>query len=260
MSNVQERRFAEQFSITASVKKDEGPTLEVCLASSMEDVIAAQKLRYQIFSEEYGAQLVGNGIDHDVFDNYCDHLIVRDLITEDIVGTYRILPPAQAKRIGCLYSEGEFFLNRLDGIRKNMVEVGRSCVDANYRNGAAIMLLWSGLAEYMKRGGYRHLMGCASVSLRDGGHQAASLYQRVLADHLADVQYQAFPKNRLPIEKLSSDIDVEAPALIKGYLRLGAKICGEPAWDPDFNTADFLMLLSLDKMNARYARHFGFAL
>ena len=258
MSKVLAQRFTEPLSITSHAKNDSAPTLTVSLASCMDDIIAAQKLRYQIFSEEYGAQLVGNGIDHDVFDNYCDHLIVRDEMSGQIIGTYRILSPEQAKKIGCLYSENEFFLNRLDGIRNNMVEVGRSCVAPQYRSGAAIMLLWSGLAAYMQRGGYRHLMGCASVSLRDGGHQAASLYKRVLSEHLADIEYQAFPKNRLPIEKFSHDLDIEAPALIKGYLRLGAKICGEPAWDPDFNTADFLMLLSLDKMNARYARHFGF--
>ena len=232
--------------------------LEVSLASTMEDVIAAQKLRYRIFTSEYGAQLVGNGIDHDVFDNYCDHLIVRDTQTGEVIGTYRILAPHQAKKIGCLYSDNEFFLNRLDKLRPRMIEVGRSCVDEHYRSGAAIMLLWSGLAQYMKQGQYKYLMGCASVSLRDGGHQAASLYKKIASTHLIDCEHQVFPKHRLPIERLNADVEVDAPALIKGYLRIGAKVCGEPAWDPDFNTADFLMMLSLDKMNARYARHFGF--
>ena len=148
-------------------------------------------------------------------------------------------------------------MNRIERLRKSTVEVGRSCVHPDYRNGGAIMLLWSGIAQYMKLGGYKHLIGCASVSLRDGGHQAASLFRK-LEPHLAEPSCQVFPKNRLPIERLSADVDIDPPPLVKGYLRLGAKVCGEPAWDPDFNTADFMMLLSIDRMSPKYARHFGF--
>ena len=119
------------------------------------------------------------------------------------------------------------------------------------------MLLWAGIAKYMREGGYSHLVGCASVSLQDGGAQAASLYKR-LQPYMAVPDSQVFPRNRLPVEQLSSQIDREPPSLVKGYLRLGAKVCGDPVWDPDFNTADFLMLLSIDQMSHRYARHFGF--
>lgn len=95
------------------------------------------------------------------------------------------------------------------------------------------------------------------MSLRDGGHQAASLFKQ-LEPHLAEASCQVFPKNRLPVERLRCDVEIEPPPLVKGYLRLGAVVCGEPAWDPDFNTADFMMLLSIDRMSPRYARHFGF--
>ena len=237
--------------------KDAGPSLEVVLAKTPEEVLEAQRLRFAIFSEEYGAALGNSGIDQDVFDRYCDHLLVRNADTGEVVGTYRILPPHAAAQLKCWYSETEFFMNRIERLRKSTVEVGRSCVHPDYRNGSAIMLLWSGLAQYMKLGGYQHLIGCASVSLRDGGHQAASLFKQ-LEPHLAEASLQVFPKNRLPIEKLQCDVEIEPPPLVKGYLRLGAVVCGEPAWDPDFNTADFMMLLSIDKMNPRYARHFGF--
>lgn len=233
------------------------PGLEVVLARTAAEVLEAQKLRYQVFSAEYGAKLAGNGIDHDVFDAYCDHLLVRNSETSEVVGTYRILSPMAAKKIGCWYSETEFFMNRIERLRASTVEVGRSCVHPDFRQGAAIMLLWSGIARYMKLGGFQHLIGCASVSLQDGGQQAASLYQR-LQPHMAAADGQVFPKNRLPVECFQSDVRVEPPALLKGYLRLGAKVCGDPAWDPDFNTADFLMMLSIDQMNPRYARHFGF--
>lgn len=231
--------------------------LEVRLAQDASEVLEAQRLRHAIFSEEYGARLSANGIDHDVFDAYCDHLLVRDSLTQEVVGTYRILPPESAARLRCWYSETEFFMNRIERLRDSTVEVGRSCVHSHYRGGAAIMMLWSGVAQYMKLGGYKHLIGCASVSLRDGGIQAASLYQQ-LAPHMAPAELQVFPKNRLPVERLNAEAGVEPPPLVKGYLRLGAKVCGDPAWDPDFNTADFLMLLSLDNMSSKYARHFGF--
>jgi len=137
-----------------------------------------------------------------------------------------------------------------------MVEIGRSCIDADYRSGAVIALLWSGLARYMQENGYDHLIGCASVSMADGGHTAASLYNRLREKHLAPLEYHVFPRYPLPIASLRSDLETEAPPLIKGYLRAGAWICGEPAWDPDFNTADLPILLSINKVDERYARHF----
>lgn len=233
------------------------PALEVVLARTHAEVIEAQKLRHSVFSAEYGANLSENGIDHDVFDAYCDHLLVRNSETGEVAGTYRILSPMAVRKIGCWYSETEFFMNRIERLRSSTVEVGRSCVHPDYRQGGAIMLLWSGIARYMKLGGFQHLIGCASISLQDGGYQAASLYRR-LQPHLAGADSQVFPKNRLPVESFDSAVEVEPPALLKGYLRLGAKVCGDPAWDPDFNTADFLMMLSIDQMNPRYARHFGF--
>lgn len=247
-----------QFRLASPERSNGEAALEVMVADNEEDIVAAQRLRFSIFSEEYGANMGNSGIDRDVFDKYCDHLIVRDTVTGEIVGTYRILTPQKAREIGCWYSESEFFVNRLDALRPNTVEVGRSCVHRDYRKGAAIMMLWSGLAEYMKQGGYMNLVGCASVSMSDGGHSAASLYEKLKGENLAEPTMQVFPKHRLPIEHLNSQLEVDAPPLIKGYLRIGAKICGEPAWDPDFNTADFLMVLSLAKMSPRYAKHFGF--
>ena len=196
------------------------------------------------------------GVDRDIYDPFCEHLIVRDEAAGRIVGTYRILSPAAARKVGGYYSENEFDLTRLQHLRSRMVEIGRSCIDADYRSGAVIALLWSGLARYMQENGYDHLIGCASVSMADGGHTAASLYNRLREKHLAPLEYHVFPRYPLPIASLRSDLETEAPPLIKGYLRAGAWICGEPAWDPDFNTADLPILLSINKVDERYARHF----
>jgi len=173
-----------------------------------------------------------------------------------VVGTYRVLPPHKAQEIGRLYSDAEFDLTRLDHLRPKLVELGRSCVHQDYRSGAVIMALWSGLAQYMQKHGYEIMLGCASIPMADGGHFAASLYNSLSNDQMAPVEFHAFPRLALPLDKLNGGLEVEAPPLIKGYLKLGAKICSSPAWDPDFNTADLLTMLRLSEINPRYAKHF----
>ena len=231
--------------------------LQVAWARDDDALRDAQRLRYRVFSEEMGARLSGPaGLDVDAFDAYCDHLLVRDLDTLQVVGTYRVLPPHQAARIGRLYAESEFDVSRLTHLRPKLVEVGRSCVHPDFRNGAVIMSLWGGLAAYMMQNGYETMLGCASVGMIDGGHYAANLYTSLPPDALTAPEYRAFPHTPLPVEELRTGASVSPPPLVKGYLRLGAKICGAPAWDPDFNTADFLTLFRLSEINARYARHF----
>jgi putative hemolysin len=232
-------------------------SLSIMFARHADDVASAQALRYRVFGEEMGAQLSGPaGLDVDLFDNHCEHLLVRDDDTGEVVGTYRILSPAQARKLGTYYAETEFDLTRLHHIKPSMVEVGRSCVHPEYRNGAAIAMLWSGLAEYMARNGYNYLSGCASVSMADGGHYAANLYRQLLASHAAPIEWRVFPRCGLPLSALGDHQPVEVPPLIRGYLRAGCMLCGEPAWDPNFNTADLFVLLPMNRISARYARHF----
>jgi putative hemolysin len=181
---------------------------------------------------------------------------VRDADNLRVVGTYRILPPDRAQELRRLYSDAEFDLSRLVHIRPSTIEVGRSCVHRDYRNSNAILLLWAGLADYMRRGGYRHLIGCASAPLTDGGKQAARLRDD-LQQYFTPPELRAFPRLAFPHERIERAAACATPPLIKGYLRLGARICGEPAWDPDFNTADFLVWLALEELEPRYARHFN---
>ena len=232
--------------------------LSVSFARNEDEIIEAQRLRYAVFVGEMGAHIetVHPGVDHDMFDAHCEHLLVRDDDTNEVVGTYRILPPYGAQRIGHYYSEQEFDLARLARLRPGLVEVGRSCIHPNYRSGGTIFLLWSGLARYMMQNGYEHMIGCASLSMADGGHAAASIYGRVKARHLCPLEYRAFPRCRLPLEHLDAARQADMPPLVKGYINVGAWICGEPAWDPDFNVADLLILLPLANINARYAQHF----
>lgn len=230
----------------------------VGFARGAAEVRAAQRLRWRVFAEELGARLHARvpGVDHDVFDPYCDHLVVRDDGDGEVVGTYRILAPEAARRIGCYYAESEFDLVRLRLLRERMVEVGRSCIHPAHRSGAVIALLWAGLARYMLASGHVYLAGCASMSMADGGHAAASVFERLRVRHLAPVEYRVFPRRCLPLDELDGRRPADATPLIRGYLSAGAWICGEPACDPDFNTADFFMFLPLARLSPRHARHF----
>ncbi len=230
--------------------------LAVGFAHGQSEILDAQRLRYRVFAGEMGANLPSRtpGVDHDIYDPYCRHLIVRETQTGEIVGTYRILTPENARHIG-YYSENEFDLTRLQHLRSRLVEIGRSCVHPDYRTGATISLLWSGLAQFMVANGHDYLIGCASISMADGGHGAASLYNR-LSEHLGPQEYRVFPRCPLPLAALQQDRPALTPPLIKGYLRAGAWICGEPAWDPDFNTADLPILMPMAKVARRYAKHY----
>jgi putative hemolysin len=228
------------------------------LARSESEIREAQKLRWKIFAEELGARLRSPepGVDRDMVDPYCEHLIVRDDECGEVVGTYRMLTGAQARRLGGFYSDDEFDLTRLRHLQDRTVEVGRSCVHPGYRNGATIALLWAGIAQFMQRNRCEYLIGCASLGMADGGHTAASLYNRLRETSLSPIEYRVFPRCALPLDRLDAALPAELPPLVKGYVRCGAYVCGEPAWDPDFDTADLLMLLPLSRLDGRYARHF----
>ena len=232
--------------------------LTVTLAKSAFEVREAQRLRYQVFAEECGAHLesAASGVDEDEFDSSCEHLIVRDHDTDQVVGTYRILTSWKAKELGRFYSEGEFDLTRLRPLVPRVVEVGRSCIHQDYRRGGVITLLRAGLARFMVDGGYEYLIGCASISLADGGSLATETYLSLRNTCLSPDYWRVVPHHRFPMDACHLVGKPILPPLVKGYVRLGAYICGEPGWDEQFNTADLLMLLPLSRMNPRYARHF----
>jgi len=231
-------------------------------ARHQDEVRAAQRLRYEVFAGEMGARLSTPvpGHDVDLFDDFCEHLLVRDEATRQVIGTYRVLTPAQARRVGGTYSDTEFDLTRLRGLRERMVELGRSCVHRDHRQGGVIMALWGALAAFMHRNQLDTMIGCASIPMWHNGvtsgDAAASIWRQVSASHMAPIQYHVQPRLPLPVEQLDDSLDIEPPALIKGYLRLGAKVLGAPAWDPDFNTADLPMLMRIADLPPRYRRHF----
>jgi putative hemolysin len=236
--------------------------ITVAWARHLDEVRQAQRLRHAVFAGEMGARLDSwiPGHDVDLFDDYCEHLLVREAESGEVIGTYRVLTAAQAQRVGSFYSDTEFDLVRLRLLRDRMVELGRSCVHPAHRQGGVILALWGALAEFMVRNRLDTMIGCASIPMLHhgvaSGDLAASIWQQVKQTHLAPIEYQVTPRLPLPVEQLDGSLAVEPPALIKGYLRLGAKVLGAPAWDPDFNTADLPMLMRIQDLPARYRKHF----
>ena len=236
--------------------------IEVGWARHLDEVREAQRLRHQVFVGEMGARLPASipGHDVDLFDDYCEHLLVREAVSRQVIGTYRVLTPAQAQRAGSTYSDTEFDLTRLRGLRERMVELGRSCVHPEHRHGGVIMALWGALTEFMVRNQLDVMIGCASIPMLHNrvvsGDLAASIWHQLKQTHLAPIECHVLPRLPLPVEQLDQTLQTEPPALIKGYLRLGAKVLGAPAWDPDFNTADLPMMMRIADLPARYRKHF----
>lgn len=238
--------------LTESSRSDGAYTISV--AGTHRQVRAAQRLRGRVFGSEFSAAVPAE-LDADEFDSDCDHLIVVHRPSREVVGTYRLRPPG---RRGELYSEHEFDLRALKPVRGELVEAGRSCVHPAHRSGAVINLMWAGLLRYSLLGGYRYLGGCASVPLSDDGQAAADTWALAQERHLSPNKLRVRPwRPWLPPTGIAGrERTTSLPPLLRGYLRLGAWICGPPAHDPEFGVADFFVLLPLERMNERYLRFF----
>jgi putative hemolysin len=244
------------------IKTDSDRRLQVELALSQEQIDACFRLRYRIFVEELGAKIdcaLPLGLESDHFDDYCHHMLVRDLDSGEAVACTRILTDTQAQVAGGYYSAKEFDLSCLRDIDGRVMEIGRTCVDPAYRNGATIGCLWSGLAQFMENNRFKYLMGCASISLEDGGVQANLIMDQLRDRYLTPDSLRVNSLRMLPPgneDKVLRAPDVRMPPLLKAYLRLGAQIGGEPFWDEDFNTADVFIWLERANLQRRYVRHF----
>src|SRR5262249_819196 len=145
-------------------------SLEVKLASTLTELDAAMRLRFEVFNLELQEGLVSSydrGYDTDAYDAYCDHLIVKDTISGEVVGTYRLLRGSQGERQMGFYSENEFELRDLKGLRGEMLELGRSCIAVTHRSFATLNLLWSAIANYAVERNLSYLFGCASLHVSE---------------------------------------------------------------------------------------------
>lgn len=238
-----------------------GPRYSLLLTTDPDHIREVQRLRYEVFSTEPGFELHNNErTDADRFDEHCDHLIVREDRSDDIVGCYRMLPPPGAIAAGGLYSATEFDITALDALRPSLVEMGRAVVRNDHRNGAVVLMMWTGILAYLDRSGYDYVTGCVSVPVcGDGlpGSGIRGVRDFVRARHAAPAELTVVPYRPVLIDGRTLD-DIEPPArptvpsLMRGYLRLGAQICGEPAHDPEFGVGDFPALLDKRRADVRY--------
>ena len=244
----------------------------VKFAATPAEVEAAMRLRYNVFMTEQG-HMAGKSsssvLDEDEFDLYCLHLIVIDRSNDEVIATYRVHPGEVAQQGLGFYSEQEFKLGGLDRIAARTVEVGRSCVKPEFRNGAIVALLWAGMAAVHERTRCHYLLGCVSLPTADPViGQAVCEFLKSKGDvfiHEIDVAVQAefaMPEVDAAAVKEYTEGSRKAelrqwiPPLLKGYLRLGARFSAEPVLDREFGAIDFLVLFNFDEIDQKYARHF----
>lgn len=240
-----------------------GPRYSLLLSTDSTLIEAAQRLRYQVFTTEPGFALPAerDGRDADRFDEFCDHLLVREDTSGELVGCYRMLPPPGAIAAGSLYTATEFDVRALDELRPSLVEMGRAVVRADHRNGAVVLLMWAGILAYLDRCGYDYVTGCVSVPTHPDegapGSQVRGVRDFVLRRHAAAPEHTVYPYrpvvlNGRGLDDIAPPPRPTIPPLMRGYLRLGARVCGEPAHDPDFGVGDFPALLDKRHADTRY--------
>jgi putative hemolysin len=241
------------------------PRYTLLLSTDPSLIDAAQRLRHQVFTSEPGFELSGAGLDGrdaDRFDEYCDHLLVREDTSGDLVGCYRMLPPPGAIAAGGLYTATEFDVRALDRLRPSLVEMGRAVVRDDHRNGAVVLLMWAGILAYLDRCGYAYVTGCVSVPVKgdpdeEPGTQIRGVRDFVRRRHASDFlvhPYRPVVVDGRGLDDIDPPARLAVPALMRGYLRLGARVCGDPAYDPDFGVGDFPALLDKRQADVRYLK------
>lgn len=220
-------------------------------AQSADDVDRALRLRFEVFNRELGEGLAESWRsqrDTDEFDPVCDHLLVEDVASRELAGTYRMQTHAMAAAGHGFYSAREFALESLPAqLWSGSVELGRACVARPHRGGRALLALWRGIAEYVRWSGQRFLFGCCSLTSQSEG-EGWGLFSELerrgaLHPELRVAARPDFACRRS--ESACGTVSPAAPPLLDMYLRAGARVVSEPALDREFGTVDFLVLLDL---------------
>ena len=220
----------------------------VRLASSTAEIKAAQSLRFEVFNLELNEGLsesYATGLDADPFDDVCDHLLVEHVPSGSIVGTYRLQTGLSAAQNLEVRAVVEAVV-----VKAALIELGRACVHRQHRNLIVLGLLWKGIADYAKERGARYLLGCSSITSQDPAVGASAYTQLCRRGHVVDAAWQTRPTAAFEcsLTQLAEE-EVKIPKLLRAYLGLGAKVCGAPALDRQFQTIDFLTLLDLASLS-----------
>lgn len=221
---------------------------------------SVMRLRRDVFHKELGGAagaLLFSDLDE--YDAKCLHLLVVDKVTGSAVGTYRLNSFQNAGSEKGFYASQEFCLERLPSeMLERSVELGRACIAKDHRNSRVLYLLWRLLATYMESNGCRYLFGCCSVFTQDP-HVAADVLAKLSGDGHIDESIDIRPrpdKAIIPVDYTPNGKNAQIPPLVNIYLRIGAKVCGEPAIDRDFKTVDYFVVFDLEEINRKYRKMF----
>jgi putative hemolysin len=241
-------------TVTTDPLLTETSLFRVSLGQSPEDLIECQRLRYNVFNLELGEGLSTSersGLDIDPFDSFCDHLMVRDLETGKLVGTYRLQTGEVARRNLGYYGNQIFDFSVYEAIRREMLELGRACVHIDFRNIMVLHALWKGIAIYATRHDARYLFGCSSISSQDENFGAA-MYEALKEKYLVPPALRTLPQPGYGCQASGAPVETtRPPRLFRAYLEISGRICGPPAIDREFKTIDFLTLVDLAKLPDR---------
>jgi putative hemolysin len=231
----------------------------VSLARTADDLIECQRLRYLVFNLELREGLAAsdrNRLDVDPFDSFCDHLMVHDLESGRLVGTYRLQTGEVAARYMGYYGEQFFDFSVYEVIRKEILELGRACVHEDFRNTMVLHSLWKGIAVYATRAGARYLLGCNSISSQNENYGLA-MYESLKNTHLVEPALRTVPQPDRCCKPTGESVTMtRPPRLFRAYLDISARLCGPPAIDREFKTIDFLTLVDLVKLPERVRTRF----
>jgi putative hemolysin len=234
------------------------PSFRLSLAQNMDDLTQCQRLRYLVFNCELGEGLSGSeacGLDRDPFDLICDHLMVHDAASGNLVGTYRMQTGYRAKGNLGYYSEQLFDFGPFEPLRGEILELGRACVHEDYRHTTALFMLWKGIASYAALCNARYLVGCSSITSQNE-NEGMALFRQLCHKYLAEPALQTAPKPAFQCQETGPIAPPSPPRLFRAYLEISARLCGPPAIDREFRTIDFLTILDLQAIPTRVRGRF----
>lgn len=221
---------------------------DVRLAQTISEIQAAQKLRYQVLFKESGgridAKMDSLQREEDEWDEVAYHVVVLDTKNDnEIVGTIRLVSGSALREGQSFYTEHAFDLGGIKERYPNTLELSRACVSAKARGGAILMLLWKFTMQFIAQNDYDVLFGCASFSGTDY-KKHVEILSYLYEQHLAEEDLMPVPKKTVNSVEIASfrktlqegDSRGEVPTLLRGYLKIGAKISDHAVIDPVFNT------------------------
>ena len=239
---------------------------EIKVAKTAKEKNGALKLRFDVFKGGINPAskiITGKKRETDAYDRFCDHLIVVDKTKNLVVGTYRLLLKSKVNpKIG-FYSEKMFDITNIKELGNNILELSRSCVHKDYREGIVINLLWSGIAKYIKDNNIKYLFGSVRLNTTEP-KKVSNFFSFIKQKYYSSDEFRVYPLKKYTFKELNEDPPLDdykkiffgLPPLVKGYLRLGVTFCGPPAWNPNFGSVVFFILLDIENASDTYKRHY----